>query len=326
MLNIRQSTKAWFDSWLKKRLPVNQHVTLNHKNIFIFPNRIGFLYLAIVLFMFVNSINYQNNLLFSFSCLLASVFVTSIALTYQNIAKLVVSSAATPDMFSGERAQVNIRLEAPSGLLKHGFNVRVQGSDPIFVEWLSGSEALALPFKAKKRGRLTLPRICIESVYPLGLIRTWTYVHLACEAFVYPKPIEHRRLASDWQAEGDSELEVEEGASQVKGVPDDFVGLRNYQAADSLKHVSWKHYAKTGELMTKEFVSREGSKRWLDWYALDGIDEETRLGILTYWAIEAERGGELFGLRLPSDVVPQGQGYEHLTQCLRLLACWPNGR
>jgi uncharacterized protein (DUF58 family) len=71
---------------------------------------------------------------------------------------------------------------------------------------------------------------------------------------------------------------------------------------------------------TKQFGGGGRSSLWLDWDELEGRDPEARLSILTRWVLDAERAGDLYGLRLPGVKLAPGGGEHHQERCLAALA------
>ena len=102
---------------------------------------------------------------------------------------------------------------------------------------------------------------------------------------------------------------------------DDFAGLRNYQPADSPRHVAWKAVARSESMLTKQFSGEASSELWLDWSALPGaLALEARLSRLSGWVLGAEAQGLRYGLRLPGTEIQPGHGDTHRTACLAALA------
>ena len=106
----------------------------------------------------------------------------------------------------------------------------------------------------------------------------------------------------------------------MRGGSDDFLSLKEYRPGDPLKHVAWKSFAREGEMMVKEFGAYADKRSWLDWDALPGLDVEACLSRLTAWALELDRRGNAFGLRIPGLVIDPDSGSEHRTRVLRRLA------
>ena len=151
-----------------------------------------------------------------------------------------------------------------------------------------------LSVAALKRGRLPLGRITLSTRYPLGLIRAWAYVDLDMQCLVYPQPGPYRpATATPHQHQGTQ-------AAPAAG-SDDFLGFRAYHPGDSLRHIHWKAL-------------------WLDWAALPLLDNEARLRILCRLVLEAGRGAQAYGLRLPGVEITPAQGAQHQQRCLEALA------
>ncbi|MEE9254876.1 MAG: hypothetical protein V3U43_08070, partial [Pseudomonadales bacterium] len=72
---ITDAWDRWLKSWLDRRFPPSRTVTLDRRNVFIFPTREGFAFGLLLLLLLLGAINYQNTLVFAFAFLLASLFV-----------------------------------------------------------------------------------------------------------------------------------------------------------------------------------------------------------------------------------------------------------
>jgi uncharacterized protein (DUF58 family) len=94
---------------------------------------------------------------------------------------------------------------------------------------------------------------------------------------------------------------------------------------ESLSRMAWKAWARTGQLLAKDYRSGAGSS-WLDWNALPAGDPEERLSQLARLVIDAEAAGQLFGLRLPGVELPPMAGQDHVHRCLALLATYNGER
>ena len=96
--------------------------------------------------------------------------------------------------------------------------------------------------------------------------------------------------------------DFENAGESVRGT-DEFVGLRPPLPGESLSRIAWKAWARTGQLLAKDYRSGAGSA-WLDWNAIPATDPEERLSLLTRLVIDAEAAGQFFGLRLPGIELP----------------------
>jgi uncharacterized protein (DUF58 family) len=106
---------------------------------------------------------------------------------------------------------------------------------------------------------------------------------------------------------------------------EDFAGLRKYQHGDSPRHVAWKAFARSGQLLSKQFAGADTSSQWFDFDDIPVDDTEQRLSILTRWVVDADRTHEDFGLRLPGAEFEPAHGEAHRRACLAALALFENG-
>jgi uncharacterized protein (DUF58 family) len=167
---------------------------------------------------------------------------------------------------------------------------------------------------AGQRGFFRPGRMLVETYYPLGLLRAWTWVDLDARALVYPRPLfeELPRPASGRREEG--ELIDPLGS-------EDFADVREYRPGDPVRHILWRSYARGGDLAVKRYASYQEPRLWLDIDAVRGSLEE-RLSRLTGHALTAARQDREFGLRLGASVVAPARGEAHLERVLRELALY----
>jgi uncharacterized protein (DUF58 family) len=321
IVSVRAFFERKYEQFLEKRIQSRPSVTLTQNCIFIFPGLIGAFYFALVALMFVTAINYQNNLLFSFSCLLVSVFITTIAFTYKNLSGLTIKSGNCEPIFEGQKATIKVDLSVLSGSPKQGISIGFSSENAYQVNQVGSSSSALLSCLAAKRGLLIVPRFTLFSHYPLGLLRCWTWVKLDFKVLVYPKP--HFKPFKMFSNINGDDLEYSEVTQLKKGqTADDFYGFKTYQPGDSLKHVAWRQYAKTGQLLTKEFSSVLGIFHFLEWDSLMGIGVEDRLQILCGWVLTAHDDAIEYGLILPDQKISVGSGESHKKICLEALALY----
>jgi len=287
---------------------------LRHRNVFILPTRAGFAFAALLVLMLLGAINYQNSLVFGLTFLLASMATVAIAHTYRNLAGLTVEGLDAPPVFAGEHALFGIHVERPAGRGYPALVLGWPGEVPTVLDLLAHtSETVRLPHLAERRGWLRPRRLRIETTYPLGLLRAWTWLDLGVRCVVYPRPIDDDVPWSPVDAGGERGETLGDGH-------DDFLGMRAYRPGDSLRQIAWKHFARDGELMVKTFGAHAERRTWLDWDALPGADAELRLSRLAGGAVRLERRGELYGLRLPGRILAPDHGRPHRDAVLRALA------
>jgi uncharacterized protein (DUF58 family) len=169
-----------------------------------------------------------------------------------------------------------------------------------------------------KRGWFSPGRLLLESTYPLGLLRCWTWIDLDLYALVYPQPLASAELPG-------LATDRPDGAAVPILGNDDFYGFRDYRHGDSLRQIHWKGLARGQGVQTKQYGAYADRSVWLDWEMFPGRGVEQRLSHLCYWALEFDRQGEEYGLRLPGLAIEPGLGERHRERVLQALALYETG-
>jgi uncharacterized protein (DUF58 family) len=316
------AVRRWIDSWLYQlRGPQSGPFVLGHRRVYILPTSHGCVFFLVLLLMLAGSVNYGLSLGFVLTFLLASLSLNGILYTFRNLAHLRVSAARPDPVFVGETARFPLRIENTSSVgraaleavscvgMLHGFDVAPDAEALVPV---------AIP--AHSRGRLPIGRVMLQSRFPLGLFRAWSYVEPDVECVVYPRP-EHPSVPLPTPS-GDRG----EGAVSSAG-NEDFSGLRAYHAGDSPRRIAWKAAARDQGLLSKIFSGHAETHLWLDWSTLPAsLDTEARISRLTRWVLEADVAGVAYGLRLASAAIEPSTGAGHRTQCLEALALYRHDR
>ena len=98
--------------------------------------------------------------------------------------------------------------------------------------------------------------------------------------------------------------------------------MRKFHDGDSPRNVAWKAYARSGQLLSKQFAGADMSSQWFDYREVPADGVEARLSILTRWIVDADRTREDYGLRLPGQSFPPSHGETHRRKCLEALALY----
>ncbi|MEH6366230.1 MAG: DUF58 domain-containing protein [Pseudomonas marincola] len=309
------AVQARWNRWLTRRLPASSRVRLTQRRIFIVPSKVGVMFLLALTLMLLAAINYQNSLAYALTFLLGSVFIVAILHTYRNLSGLVLRAAGANTVFVGEHVRYQVTLES----LNHAHQAISLGfadEPPLIVDVPpQASTPAELSLLTTRRGWLKAPRMRVESGFPLGLLKAWSWVDLDQKALVYPQPIA-ADLPPVMASVGD---EDEQGLRVSADGADDFQGLRSYQAGDSRKRLHWKAYSRGMGLLVKDFASLGGSQTCLDIAALSG-DQEYRLSVLCYWVLQYTERQQPFSLCLDDKQIAADTGDVHCQACLRALA------
>ncbi len=311
---IRQRLQRRFQAWVNRRIPPARAVTLDQKRIFIFPSRAGLFFGVSLLVMLLAAINYQNNMSYALTFLLATLFVVATLHTYANLSGLTIRALHARPAFPGQQSEFQLQLERGRKREHFGLYLRWPHSNTGLVNLVEEDQLkLQLHAPVGERGWYSPGRLLLESTYPLGLLRCWTWIDLDLYAMVYPRPLpsaELPGLASDRP----------DGVSVPVDGSDDFYGFRDYRDGDPLRQIHWKGWAKGHKLHSKQYAAYADRSVWLDWDLFAGLGTEQRLSHLCYWALEFEKQGDEYGLRLPGVVIEPGCGQRHLEEVLKRLA------
>lgn len=306
--------RKWFKNWLNRRLPPRRSISLTRTNVFIFPARAGFAFLAAVSILWLIATNYENNLVFILCFLLVSLFVVSILHTYSNLAGIQITAIRSKAAFVGEDAEFELQVQRNNKRHYENLLLSWKGMPPQIINLTDqGQQRIKLYLTATQRGWLKPGRLLVQTYYPVGLLRAWTWLDLDIDTLVYPKPVSAGPVPLSEGTQGQGDLSRGLGS-------EDFFGLKKYRAGESLRHVAWKQYARGQGLYTKEYAASVDRRLWLDWDYLAGMDRESRLSRLCYWVLESAKTTDEYGLRLPNIEIAPGKGIDHMERLLRTLA------
>lgn len=316
---LRSTLHEQFVRWaLRIRPPEPVPIVLVQRRVYVLPTRAGLLYAISLIVMLIGAINYNLSLGYALVFLLAGLGLVTILHTFRNLAGLSLTVGSCPPVFAGEIARFPIFLQDTDARERRLLRLSLPGSPPALADVpAQGSTRVLLPCQTTRRGWLVMPRLTLDTTWPLGLIRTWSYAapHLAC--LVYPRPANAVPPLPSFSGMQGGRLPGDAG-------DEDFAGLRRHQASDPPHHVAWKTAARQGPdapLQTKQFAGTAAQSLWLDWDALPArLDVEDRLSILTRWVLDAEQAGVSWGLRLPGQTLAQAHGPAHAQACLVALA------
>ena len=312
-MKLLAPVKEVYQRWLDKRIPAASRVTLDQSRIFIVPTRAGFLWLAIAILIFLLAANYQNSLAFGLTFFMVSLFMLSIYHTWRNLASMTLVARNSEQVHAGQKSRVSIELQ-PEGRARVAVTLGWP-AESVVSSSFSESTQVTLDCQAEKRGYFQPGRFRVESVYPLGLCRTWSWVKLDFRSLVYPAIDSSQDLPL---ASGDGE---QLGQVATAG-QEHFAGLRKFHSSDSLNHVDWKGYARTGEMNTKLFQDTVGSDIWLtlDQAGVSGL--EAKLSVITGWCLSCSQQQIPFGLDIPGHRMEPAMDQAHLEKCLGILALY----
>ena len=326
-LNPVAFVRGRFQQWWQSRLPLSDSVLLTQRNVYILPTRPGLMLALTLLVLLVASINYQLNLGYLLTFLLAGSAVTGMHVCHATLRGLFMNLIAPQPQYAGAAAIFDIKLTNTRKSVRHGIGLSVLGPAGSRGErhWVwtdvpaQGSSTVQVSFTPAGRGLHRLPVLTAETRFPLGTFRVWTVWRPAAQVLVYPAP----ERQPPPMPPGEPRAGAASATARVQG-SGDFDSVRSYRRGDPLKLVMWKKAAKADEqgngLVVRDAQQAQRHELWLDFAQAGTLDAEGRLARLCAWVLQADKLGLSYGLRLPSLQIKPSSGEAHKRQCLEALA------
>ena len=312
----RHSIRDRIGDWIfPPRGPETGPVVLGQRRVYILPTSAGMMFAVTVVLLLIGSINYNLSLGYVLTFLLAGVGVVSILHTWRNLARIALRPAKTRPVFAGDSARFHIVVDNPGAHQRLSLALQLAGRDAVYFDVAPrAAQDVEAAMPAEKRGVLRPGRFRIFTVYPVGLFYAWANVELDLHCLVYARPEPGQVPLPPAQAT------TGQGGTRGSG-EEDFSGLRTYQPGDSPRRIAWKAFARSDIFLTKQFSGSAASELWLNLSDIpEALGLEARLSRLTRWVIDAETGGQRFGLRLPGIEYEPEFGAAHRDHCLQAIA------
>lgn len=305
-----------FRRWLEGRLPLSDSISLTQRNVYILPTGPGFMLAATLLLLLLTSINYQLNLGYLLTFLLAGSAIVGMHVGHGTLRGLSLSLMPPEPQFAGASAQIGVSLQSGRRTVRHGIGIAFMGA----AQWAwtdvpaLGSSTLQIAFALKHRGLQRVPTITAETRFPLGTFRVWTVWRPAAQVLVYPAPESGAPPLPSGEPRAD-------GATTLQAASrGDYDGVRAYRRGDPLKLIVWKKVAKADELVSRDAQQLQHSELWLDNRHCGAAEPEQQVSRLCAWVLQAEQQGLDYGLRLPALEIKPARGQAQQRRCLEALA------
>jgi uncharacterized protein (DUF58 family) len=316
---LRRRFQAWFESRIKPK----DQVVLTQHNVYILPTRPGIMLALTLLVLLIASINYQLNLGYVLTFLLAGSALVGMHVCHSNLRGITMTLIAPEAQFAGASVTIPINVLSQRKTVRYGIGLAVLGTD--HWSWTDvpaqGASKVQVGFSPERRGLHRLPTLTAQTRFPLGTFRVWTVWRPAANVLVYPAPELHPPPLPPGEPRAGGSVAVHQ---QTTG---EFDGVRAYRRGDPLKLVVWKKAAKSDELVSRDAQQVQRFELWLD-LAHTGLGSarghlEAGLSRLCAWVLLAEKQGLQYGLRLPGQEIAPGSGPNHQQKCLQALAVHP---
>lgn len=311
------------DGWFLSRRPPSDRVELTQRNVYILPTRAGWLLAGTMLVLLIASINYQLNLGYLLTFLLAGSVAVGMYVCHATLRGLAMHLLSPEPQFAGAAAVLRVVLDNDRRGTRYGIGMAVRGSG----QWAwcdvpsQGSTTIGIAFKAEHRGLHPVPPLMAETKFPLGTFRVWTVWRPAAKVLVYPAPEPHPPQLPPGEPRTDAP-QLAGARAQHAG---EYDGIRAYRPGDPLKMVVWKKVARSesaglDDLFSRDTQQAQRQELWLDAQHCGLPEQEARLSRLCAWVLMADKLGLDYGLRVAGRSIAPSQGEAHRRQCLEALA------
>lgn len=307
--------------WARKRQGSDPVTTaLSSRRVYILPTGVGIIFGLMSLAMLLGSMNYNNNLSFVLTFVLIGLGFVAMHQCQRNLVGLEITFAGTDAVFAGETIRFRIAIANKSKSARYGIRVYLDEAQSDVHDLQPGeSKVFTLPLATQQRGWMQLERFGVRTFFPFELFHSWAWLHMDLRGLVYPQP-------ADVTPEPPATMVAHGHRQHDARGEEDFAGLRKYSEGDSPHHIAWKAFARSGQLLSKQFAGADTSSQWFDFNDIASRNVETRLSILTSWIVRADRTLEDYGLRLPGAEFDPSHGDKHRRRCLEALALFDKDR
>lgn len=325
-LPTRSKWRQTLHNWATRSQQASARHLLRQRNIYVLPSSAGCVLAVTLLVLLVASINFQLNLGYALTFLIAGSALASLWMGHRNLRGLELHLGLLHPVFQGERATVPVLLHATLGSHnRHGVSLAMNRSQGKLA-WVHSDVAadatstVELGSVPHQRGWHRVPRVVIESRFPLGVFRLWSYWQPDGRVLVYPAP-EVPPPPVHFADTAEQGLAPPRSAGST-----DHDGVRSYQRGDTLRSVVWKKAATalasgSGDLVVRNSYAQHSHRLWLQAQATGLQDPEAQIARLTAWVLHAHEQQWQWGLQLPSgQQIAPGSGPAHLHACLAALA------
>lgn len=312
-----QHARARVQRFWVSRLKSCDSITLTQRTVYILPTRPGWMLAVTLLVLLIASINYQLNLGYVLTFLLAGCAVVGMHVCHGTLRGLTLHLTAPEPCFAGGVASIPIYLHSLRKRTRYGIGLAVLGTQ--HWTWTDvppeGSAKVTLALHPTQRGLQPLPTLTAETHFPMGTFRVWTVWRPAARVLVYPAPEIHPPQLPPGEPSAAGAHTVQRHNSG------EFDGVRAYRRGDPLKMVVWKKMAKADQLVSRDTQQAQHFELWLDLqHTGTAVSLEAKLSRLCAWVLLADQQEFRYGLRLPGAEVSPDSGEAHKRSCLAALA------
>lgn len=290
--------------------------------IYILPTLNGLKVLSLNFLLLVIGLIYANNYVLLFNFLLFCLVLSSMFYTHHNLKNIHLKTAIGVSGHRQELAFLNIIFISYNK--QNNFELKLKMPKSNFIEEVNfpieslnfqKDTSLQIPLKVSKRGQTLIPGVFLETDFPLGFFRCFTFFPIQLELVLFPARISHYSNALK-----------QNQLSNNQQSDDDLIQYRKYQLGDSFNRLNWKRFAKNGQMNVLVQIPLEQLKQ-LTHVSIEPDDTpdiiESKLEQAAFELFNSYQNGHDFGLMVNDTLVFElGNGKGHLEQCFKFLGLY----
>ena len=185
-LGVGRRVRARAQRWARKRQGTDGTVTeLTSGRVYILPTGVGLVFALMTFAMLLGSMNYNNNLSFVLTFLLAALGFVSMHHCQRNLVGLEISFAGVEPVFAGQSADFRIAVTNHSKSHRHHLQLYIDDIASDIDDLAPGeSRVFHLEIPTHERGHVHLDRFGIRTLFPFELLRAWAWLHMDLSGLV----------------------------------------------------------------------------------------------------------------------------------------------
>lgn len=273
----------------------------------------GYIYIFVTIVLSVGAVNTANNLLHIVASSMLALMLLSGMSSFLNFFYLQITLIPPEEVFAEMPAPFRLIVNKGRG---NSFFLTFETSyGKTKVPFVNGEVETSLWLKFPKRGTVPLESIKIDSGFPLGFFRRFTFKTVNQEIVVYPNPFPAVFPLLSGSSSGENE-----GGSRYGELSDEIKELRSYSHSDPLKWIDWKATARKGTAIVRDFYRLAGDTLIINLASKQSGEREKQLSEAAYIIIEGHRKKLSMGLILPHEQIAPGIGEAHKKRLLKAIA------
>ena len=273
----------------------------------------GYIFVFVTIVLSVGAVNTANNLLHIVASSMLALMLLSGMGSFLNFFYLRITLIPPEEVFAGIPAPFQLIVNKQRG---NSFFLTFETSfGKTKIPFIKGKVEASLWLKFLDRGTVPLDTIKIDSGFPLGFFRRFTFKPVNQKIVVYPIPLPTLFPPLSSKSSGENE-----GYSRYGELCDEIKELRSYTHSDPLKWIDWKATARKGTAIVRDFYRIAGDTLIINLANKTGQDMEKQLSEAAYLIMEGHRKKLSIGLILPNEQISPGRGEEHKTRLLKAIA------